>query len=637
MTTFDTLRLDALVTSPTNPRKNFNEERLQELADSIAASGVHQPILVRPLPGSRLQETFSIHGENGLKPRPTHEIVAGERRYRASKLAKVDAIPAMIRELTDDQVLEIQIVENIQRDSLTELETAEGYKTLMEHNHLTAEQVGQKVSKSRSSIYGSLKLLDLHPASKDALRSERITASAALLIARIPDIKLQDKAVAYASTPDGAGDKPSYRTFSAWLQRNVMLNLSYAPFNIEAATLVPAAGSCNGCKKRTDADPDLFSDISNAALCIDPPCYHAKAAAHDALEELDDDPSGEDFGDGGDGGSDMHALAGAAARQAEGINPEAALKRDIEILKDKKALEIDKRSRIACHDSLRDHILTTEDPQASTLLAPELLRVWLIRQVDDWDTDDLAIIFNMLPAASVKNMSYEAQRKIIDAYEADCKLRISRASDADLYRYMATSLIMPDRECYTYSAENIKPADLFDAYAKAHEIDLAPVRHEAAEQVEAETKEELAAINQALTDLKKPAEKAKKSPAKTTSTPPPAGAAIDDAAADAKKQKPAALRKAKTTAEEAISGIAAAMQSIEAEPLDASLGGSGAAAVDSGKLAVGAKVKVLDGKHTGKQGTIRDEAKNDMWMVTFGAGAGMFTANLATKSLQVIA
>ena len=622
MTTFDTLRLDALVSSPTNPRKNFNPVRLQELAHSIAASGVHQPILVRPLPAQRLADTAH------LKPRPTHEIVAGERRYRASQLAKVDTIPAMIRALTDDQVLEIQIVENIQRDSLTELETAEGYQLLIDRTGIKPEEIGLKVGKSRSSVYGSLKLLDLHPASKDALRSERITASAALLIARIPDIKLQDKAVAYAATPDGAGDRPSYRTFSAWLQRNVMLNLSYAPFDIEVVTLVPAAGSCNGCKKRTDADPDLFSDISNAALCIDPPCYHAKAAAHDALEELDDDPSGEDFGDGGDGGSDMHALAGAAARQAK-ADPETALKRDIEILQNKKVATIGERNRIACFDEIINHIHTTPEHRAADLLAPEFLRAWLLHTFDNWQDDDIADAL-AIPRPATVTGDWQAREAASDAFAEQCKLRIQRAADADVYRYTAALLVIDDRESWKPN----NPTPLFDAFAAAHEVDLAPVRHEAAEQVEDETKEELAAINQALTDLKKPAEKAKKSPAKTTSTPPPAGAAIDDAAADAKIKKPTPLRKAKTSAQEAISGIAAAMQGMEAEPLDASLGGSEVAAGDSGKLAVGAKVKILSGKHEGKEAVVKIEVSSDMWSVEIGK---MFSVYLPTKSLEVIA
>ena len=236
MTTFDTLRLDTLITSPTNPRKNFNPIKLQELADSIAASGVHQPILVRPLPAQRLADTAH------LKPRPTHEVVAGERRYRASQLAKVDAIPAMIRELTDDQVLEIQIVENIQRDSLTELETAEGYQLLIDRTGIKPEEIGLKVGKSRSSVYGSLKLLDLHPYGKEVLREDSITASHALLIARISDIKLQHKAVDYAAA-ETDGHKPSIRAFQQWLRDNVMLDLVKVPFPIDVKTLISSAGS----------------------------------------------------------------------------------------------------------------------------------------------------------------------------------------------------------------------------------------------------------------------------------------------------------------------------------------------------------------------------------------------------------
>lgn len=131
---FATLPLTALVSSPTNPRKTFNQDKLQELANSITSSGgVHQPILVRQLPAQRLLDTAF------MKPRPEYEIVAGERRYRASIMAKMDTIPALIRELTDDQVLEIQIIENLQRDDLTDLEAAEGYQALMDHNKLTAE------------------------------------------------------------------------------------------------------------------------------------------------------------------------------------------------------------------------------------------------------------------------------------------------------------------------------------------------------------------------------------------------------------------------------------------------------------------------------------------------------------------
>ncbi|MDP3651635.1 MAG: ParB/RepB/Spo0J family partition protein, partial [Rhodoferax sp.] len=127
---FANLLLTSIATSLTNPRTIFDQSKLGELASSIKASGVHQPVLVRPLPASRLADTFDLHrarfgGRN--TERPTHELVCGERRYRACLIAGVKRIPALIRELTDHQVLEIQIVENLQRDDLSELEEAVGF------------------------------------------------------------------------------------------------------------------------------------------------------------------------------------------------------------------------------------------------------------------------------------------------------------------------------------------------------------------------------------------------------------------------------------------------------------------------------------------------------------------------------
>lgn len=280
---FAHLPLKVLVSSLTNPRKNFRQDKLTELADSIKASGVHQPILVRPLPGSRVQETSrEAHRDQTWQGyvAPTHEIVSGERRYRASNLAGVATIPALIRPLTDDQVLEIQIVENLQRDDLTELEEAEGYEALMQHNNITAESVGDKIGKSRSYVYARLKLLDLCHECKVALREGKIDASRAVLIARIPDSKLQFKALEEATQPDHRGEPPTTRAFQTWLQQNVMLRLDRAAFKIADARLVPAAGSCKDCPKRTGANPDLFADVESADICTDPPCYHGKEDSH---------------------------------------------------------------------------------------------------------------------------------------------------------------------------------------------------------------------------------------------------------------------------------------------------------------------------------------------------------------------
>lgn len=278
---FDHLPLAVLVTSPTNPRKHFDAVKLQELAESIRATGVHQPILARPLPGSRLQETFDIHAASGgLQPRPTHEIVAGERRFRACQMAGLSTIPAMVRALTDDQVLEIQIIENLQRDDLTELEEAEGYEALMQHSGLSVDAVGAKIGKSRSYVYGRLKLLELGPDGREALRQGRMDASHALLIARIPDTKLQAQAVQdIAADASGENAARSYRQAKRLVRTHYMLKLSEAPFDIQDTSLVPASGSCTTCPKRTGADPDLFADVEGEDLCIDPPCHQAKCEA----------------------------------------------------------------------------------------------------------------------------------------------------------------------------------------------------------------------------------------------------------------------------------------------------------------------------------------------------------------------
>jgi ParB/RepB/Spo0J family partition protein len=150
---------------------------------------VHQPVLLRTLPASRLEDTAH------LKPRPQYELVCGERRFRACLAAGLKNIPAMVAELTNDQALEVQVVENLQRTDLSALEEAEGYEVLMQTANITADQVAEKIGKSRAYVYGRIKLLDLGTESREALKTGLIDASRALLLARIPDTALQAKAL----------------------------------------------------------------------------------------------------------------------------------------------------------------------------------------------------------------------------------------------------------------------------------------------------------------------------------------------------------------------------------------------------------------------------------------------------------
>ncbi len=268
------------VRSTTNPRTVFNHEKLVELGNSIKATGgVHQPLLLRPLPAWRVPDT----------PRHvTHEIVCGERRDRACELVEVDEYPAFIKDLNDDQVLEIQIIENLQRDDLSALEEAEGYERLMKHSSLNADQVADKIGKSRSYVYGRLKLLDLMPAARDALREGKIDASKALLLARIPDAKLQADALRDISRENYSGDPDmGVRAAAQHVQRTYMLKLAEAKFPRDDEALVPGAGACKACPKRTGANPDLFADVKSADVCTDPKCYRAKEDAH-AQRQLDE-------------------------------------------------------------------------------------------------------------------------------------------------------------------------------------------------------------------------------------------------------------------------------------------------------------------------------------------------------------
>ena len=138
-----TLRLSQIEPNRDQPRKIFSEEALNELSDSIREHGVLQPLLVRPLPGG------------------SYQLVAGERRWRASRMAGLQEVPVVIREMDEEQAMEIALIENLQREDLNAIEEATGYKQLMERYGMTQEQVAKRVGKSRPAIANALRLLNL--------------------------------------------------------------------------------------------------------------------------------------------------------------------------------------------------------------------------------------------------------------------------------------------------------------------------------------------------------------------------------------------------------------------------------------------------------------------------------------------
>lgn len=260
--------------SPTNPRTRFDKGPLDELVASIKQHGILQPVLVRPVDAQ-----YETVGGQRVHKSGTYELVSGHRRHRAATEAGLKEIPAYIKDLSDVDVLELQLVENLQRADLHPLDEADGYRKLLDHHGYNADALALKIGKSRAYVYARLKLAELPEEVKAAFWDNKVNPSVALLIARIPTPSQAEKAAKeIAAFNDGEG--MSYRQASAHIQQNYMLTLGDAQFDINNAKLHPFAGTCAACPKRTGNQAELFADITSADVCTDAACYHAKALAH---------------------------------------------------------------------------------------------------------------------------------------------------------------------------------------------------------------------------------------------------------------------------------------------------------------------------------------------------------------------
>ena len=159
-------------TNADQPRKTFDEEKLKELADSIARHGMVQPIIVRQ------------NGERSV-------IVAGERRFRAARLAGLTQVPVIVKALDDAEVMEVALIENLQRENLNPIEEAAAIRFLMEQHDLTQEEVAKRLAKSRPAIANSLRLLNLDDGVQDYVREGKLSAGAARALVVVKDARKQ--------------------------------------------------------------------------------------------------------------------------------------------------------------------------------------------------------------------------------------------------------------------------------------------------------------------------------------------------------------------------------------------------------------------------------------------------------------
>jgi len=304
--------IDRIVASSSNPRKTFDADYISELAASIREVGLIEPILLRPRLSFVVREkkrglgssTWRVEpraGRDGIFPEfgskesaeascreanaetvdageASFELVVGECRWRAHKEAGLTTIAATIRELSDKQVAEIQLVENLQRKGVDPIEEAEGFQRLLDEHGYTADTLAAKVGKSKAYIYSILKILAAPKGLLDLVRKGETSASVAQLFGRIPNERMRAEAFKNLFCRGFGNREVTFRDAKDYLERSCMIELKGSPFDQKDAELT-SAGACTVCPHRTGNSPDLYPG-ARADVCANPTCYQEKVLAH---------------------------------------------------------------------------------------------------------------------------------------------------------------------------------------------------------------------------------------------------------------------------------------------------------------------------------------------------------------------
>lgn len=275
------IEIGRLEASPTNPRKRFPANSIDELAGSIREQGVIEPLIVRAFRPEYPQET-------------QFEIVCGERRYRASTAAGLEKLPCIVRDLTDDQVLDIQIHENLHREDVHPMDEAYGYKFLQEKLECDLKELAARVGKSEKFVASRLKLNFLIDEAQADIEKGHLPLVYALEITKYPaavqksildegtysrDSKWNGKKQEHDYFPIKEKIKP-WPEFINFIQKNILGLLSAAPFDIKATNLRKDGLACVACPDRSGANAGLFDDdqVGKKDACLNPLCFREKSA-----------------------------------------------------------------------------------------------------------------------------------------------------------------------------------------------------------------------------------------------------------------------------------------------------------------------------------------------------------------------
>lgn len=269
---FAEIELGRLAASSTNPRKVFHPTPLDELAGSIQRNGIIEPLVVRQLRGNGKDLSWG-----------NFEIVAGERRYRASHVAGYESttkVPVIVKELTDEQVFDIQFDENLHRADLEPMDEARAFKFYRDSCNITIDELAARLNKNVRFVHQRLKLTDLLPEFQQAMDEGFFPVTYGYLIARYTEDKQKVILREAFRGKVSAGNMPDYRSLTWAIERHVEMKLSEAPFDLNDDRLRKDGLKCVDCPQRAGANPTLFEKVKPSEdRCLDSTCFKNKERA----------------------------------------------------------------------------------------------------------------------------------------------------------------------------------------------------------------------------------------------------------------------------------------------------------------------------------------------------------------------